>query len=106
MKVWKPVLNFEDYYEVSSWGEIRNKKTGRILKQHLNGEYLKVKLSKEGKQYTFYSHRVVAYAFHPKPENCRVVNHIDGIGTHNSACNLEWVTDSENAKHSIERRKK
>lgn len=31
-EIWKDVVGFEDKYEISSFGRLRNKKTNRILK--------------------------------------------------------------------------
>ena len=44
MEEWKQVSEYENY-EVSSYGNVRNKKTGRILKPARNGGYLHVSLS-------------------------------------------------------------
>lgn len=44
MEEWKQILEYENY-EVSSYGNVRNKKTGRILKSARNGGYLHVSLS-------------------------------------------------------------
>lgn len=64
--------------------------------------YLIVGLSKNGKRKNFYLHRLVAEAFIPNPENKPEVNHKKGNKYDNRACNLEWVTRSENQIHAKE----
>lgn len=47
-------------------------------------------------------HRLVAYVFHNEEyKEGLVVNHKDGNKMNNFAENLEWVTQSENIKHSV-----
>jgi hypothetical protein len=48
-----------------------------------------------------YVHRIVAETFLPNPENKPCVNHINFDITDPKLSNLEWVTYSENNKHSV-----
>ena len=72
---WKDISNY-DNYEVSTFGKVRNKNTGRILKPANNGGYLYVGLSNT-KTKTFPLHRLVAETFIENPENKAHVNHKD-----------------------------
>ena len=62
--------------------------------------YLRAKIN--GKKHSV--HRLVALAFLPPPpsEMHTQVNHIDGNPANNRADNLEWVTRSENIRHSYD----
>lgn len=91
-----------DNYEVSELGDIRNKKTKRLLKPKLrksNG-YLEVQFYDEGKRTYHYIHRLVANNFIPNPENKTQVNHKDEIKSNNYRFNLEWMTPKENTQYS------
>jgi hypothetical protein len=95
---WKDIANYTNY-EVSSFGNVRNKNTGRILKTANKGGYYTIGLSnKVGK--TFGVHRLVAESFLPNPEKKLHVNHIDKNSLNNKLENLEWVTCSENNLHN------
>lgn len=87
-------------YEVSDLGEVRNIKTGRILKQKLRNGYAAVNLSNDGKVTTYNVHRLVAEAFLSNSDKKEQVNHKDEIKTNNSLPNLEYVTPKENIKYS------
>jgi hypothetical protein len=104
MTIWKPVLDYEGYYEVSNFGEVRSlerkgRKKERILKPHLNGDtvkYLAVTLHKNGKMETRKVHHLVLEAFvGPRPENMYALHgpkgHLD-----NSVANLYWGTQQRN----------
>lgn len=96
-EVWKDIANY-DKYEVSSFGNVRNKKTGRILKPSNIGGYYSVGLSNK-KTNSFSLHRLVASAFIENPENKLHVNHKDKNSLNNKLSNLEWNTAKENNKH-------
>lgn len=99
---WKPVVNYEDRYEVSDLGRVRNKRTGKVLhpqpRQH---GYLGVPLYGRGGHETrgcktFSVHRLVAEAFLPNPGNLPEVNHKDENKQNNALENLEWVSHQQN----------
>lgn len=86
-----------DNYEVSTEGQVRNKKTGLILKGYCGTwGYLRVNLYTNGKATSKLIHRLVAEAFVPNPDNKSDVNHINEIKTDNRVKNLEWMTSKEN----------
>lgn len=107
-EIWKEVEGFEGLYWVSNLARVKNSK-GLIMKQSIRGtgNYLRVGLSKEGKQMTINVHLLVAKAFVPNdnPEIKTIVNHIVPVseGGTNEANNLEWTTYKENTQHALKR---
>lgn len=94
--------NEETNYSVSETGEIRNDKTGRILKgTTARNEYHSVQLTINKKPKTFMVHRLVAQAFCPNPNNYTIVDHIDSNKLNNHADNLQWVTAEINTRKAI-----
>ena len=115
-EIWRPVVGYEDCYEVSNIGRLRtvghiieysdgrsrHVRGGRIIsygKPKPNGYYIKCLQRGNTKKYVTI-HRLVATAFIPNPENLEQVNHKNGVKTDNRASNLEWVSRSENSIHS------
>ncbi len=96
---WRDIAEYEDIYEVSSLGNVRNKKTRRILKPAIRGGYALVGLCKNSKGKTIPVHRLVATAFIPNPDNKPQVNHIDKVRNNNCVNNLEWNSAAENNAH-------
>lgn len=108
---WKPVVGYEGYYEVSSWGRVRRisggvpgATAGRIATPTIgNHGYYVINLTVEGKRVQYLVHRLVAEAFIPRTNPHRIfVNHIDSCRTNNHVNNLEWSTPGENIRHSWE----
>lgn len=101
MEEWKDIINHEQYYEVSPYGNIRNKKTGYIIKGDVNNiGYRRVTLYNPFVERVFV-HRLVALRFVNGYQEGLVVNHKDGNKQNNMANNLEWVTRSENDLHAF-----
>ena len=106
-EVWRPVKDYEGYYEISNFGKLMSlnyKGNGykKILKTNINEfgyERIRLNVEKVGKNKKI--HRLVAEAFIDNPENKRCVNHKDGNKRNNNLTNLEWCTHSENKLHAF-----
>ena len=86
-------LSYNNDYEVSIEGEVRHKKTGRILKGCVNLGYKRYGLTIDGKQKLVYSHHIVASLFLPAPtEPGCVIDHYDRNKLNDHPSNLRWVS--------------
>jgi len=73
---------------------------GHQLKLNANSSgYFNIYSTRLKKNFTI--HRMVAELYVPNPLNKPHINHIDGNRLNNHYTNLEWVTRSENMKHSV-----
>ena len=98
-KVWKTLDNFKNY-EISSFGNIKNKITNRILKQGIKSGYLCISIpNNNGDKKSCKIHRLVALTFIPNPLNKETVNHKDHNKLNNNLSNLEWATTTEQNNH-------
>lgn len=98
---WKPVVGFEELYEVSDTGRVRSTKGGiardKVLQNHLGYHY--VGLFRKQRQYRRPVHRLVLEAFvGPAPENYDG-GHLDGVRDNNTLSNLAWISRSDNQLH-------
>jgi hypothetical protein len=97
---WKKIIGYENY-EVSDAGDVRNSKTGRVLKHRLNSNgYYIIGLCKDGKAKTRKVHRLVAEAFLDNPYNKLCVDHKNNIRTDNRLINLRFATNKENSMNA------
>ena len=95
MEEWKQIEDY-DNYEISNLGNVRNKKTNKLLKPHITIGYYDIILSKNNKIKHFKIHRLIAIAFIPNPNNFPIIDHIDKNRLNNSIDNLRWVSSSQN----------
>jgi len=91
-------------YGVDESGNVKNLKTGRILKPNNHKGYKYVKLYSADRNRTVLVHRLVAEAFLLNPSQLPEVNHKDENTANNCVENLEWCTSKYNANygHHIE----
>lgn len=95
--MWKDVSNYEGYYQVNEFGQIRSCR--KILKHYINKRgYHVVTLKTPYRRQTVYEHRVVATAF--LNGKGQTVNHKNGNKNDNSVENLEYMTYAENNMHA------
>lgn len=102
-EIWKDIKCFEGLYEVSNFGNVRNKKTKKSISIDASNSYAKITISKSRKYFKKYVHRVV-YESHigPLVEGYQI-NHKDFNRLNNHVSNLEQVTVFENNLHSRDR---
>ena len=98
-ETWREIKDFPNY-EVSNLGNVRNKKTGKVLKPRQKNGYLVVDLLLDDVIKNLRVHRLVAKAFIPNPDNLPQVNHKDFNKSNNDVSNLEWISRADNIQHS------
>lgn len=113
MEEWKYIEGYEDFYQVSNMGNVRNlavysykykrvikRKAPRMLKPEATHDgYKRVVLSLYGKKKKYMVHRLVAGAFIKNKYNLPEVNHKDENTANNKAENLEWCSRKYNANY-------
>ncbi|MDR3596674.1 NUMOD4 domain-containing protein [Clostridium sp.] len=120
MEIWKDIVGYKKSYQVSNLGNIRSKDRyittkkgvikpckGVMIKQHLNKNgYKFLKLKVNGISKNFETHRLVAQAFIPNPNNHPCVNHMDENPLNNNLDNLEWCTFKYNSNYGTRNEKR
>ena len=116
LEIWKPIVNYEDKYEISNFGNIKSldrlvngriintfrKVKGKILKPYITSRgYLHIDLSEK----TFQVHKLVALHFLEDKNSLKIINHIDGNKLNNNFNNLEFVSQLENVCHYFKNKK-
>ena len=114
MENWKDIKGYEGFYQVSNLGRVKSLERDvynprgtvirhmeeKILVQRIDKHgYAYISLCLNGKHKTIQTHRLVALAFIPNPENKPQVNHKDENPLNNCVNNLEWCTASYNANY-------
>lgn len=98
-EIWKDIENFSNY-QISSYGNIKNKTTNKLLKPSNKGGYLCYKITNNDKKsISTKIHRLVATTFIKNPENKYTVNHKNHNKCDNNINNLEWATTTEQNQH-------
>lgn len=116
-EVWKDVLGFEGWYQISNYGKLRS--VDRVViypdgrsSRHFKGRELSVNTARDGyvqydlyknsKRTKFLSHVLVMMSFVRPKEGKEDINHINGVKTDNRIQNLEYCSRSYNMKHAFE----
>ncbi len=94
-EIYKVIIGFNNY-EVSSYGNVRNIKTKRVLKPHLRKDYYEIRLSVCNVSTTITLHKLVANTFLDNPNDKDCIDHIDNDKLNNNITNLRYATKSEN----------
>jgi len=108
-ETWLPIPRLKGY-EASSFGRIkslerrinRSRNQGTqfkkecILKQYDKGIYLTINISLDGKTANYYSHHLIAEAFHGLCPDGYIVDHDDGNKRNNYPSNLVYRTQRQN----------
>lgn len=101
LEIFNVIQNYPKY-EISNFGNLRNIKTGRILKQFYGSghgsTYKRVRVRNNGLTKNMSVHRLVALTFIQNNDIFRnQVDHINRDKFDNNVNNLRWVTAKENA---------
>ena len=119
LEEWRPVVGYEDLYEVSNLGQVRSlprvvrwktrwgsygtRTNPPVLRKLVTDTYgyLRVSMKRYGKSANPQVHKLVAEAFlGERPDWASQINHIDRCRTNNCVGNLEWSYPAHNNRHA------
>jgi hypothetical protein len=95
IEVFLPIDDFPNY-EVSNYGNVRNKLTGKLLTPVVRNSYQRIGLTNDFGRYHQNVHRLVLNTFQNNPENKPFVDHIDNNQLNNCLFNLRFANYLEN----------
>lgn len=100
-EIWKNIKGFENIYQISNYGNIKNIKKNILIKPFISKKtkYYQIDLCKNGHKKRYSIHRLVAQAFISNPNNFPQVNHKDENKQNNRYDNLEWCTAKYNSNY-------
>ena len=115
MEQWKDIPEWEGLYQASSMGRVRRVSASRktpnkypalgILEPGSKTQrYLTIGLCRDGRgtRHLYRLGRLILTTFSgPPPTPIHQVNHKDGNKHNDAPSNLEWVTPSENVRHTF-----
>ena len=93
--------NLETSFWIDTMCRLRNENNNHWLKGGVNKGYHFYSIFFKGKQYTLYTHRLVAEYFlpNPNPKEFNIIHHKDENKLNNNLHNLEWISNKEHAKN-------
>ena len=100
--MWYPIPGYP-LYEITEYGDVRNIKTGRFLKGHIDEDgYPKITVRDEfGKPRHLQRAKLVAITFIPNPNNKPTVDHIDTDRMNCHYTNLRWASRKEQSNNPL-----
>lgn len=122
IEIWKDVVGYEGYYQVSNLGRVKSVDRIVIIKKNFcefeklrkskllkpiksNTGYMRVGLHKNGIYIKKSVHRLVCESFIENKNNHPIINHKDENKENNNVNNLEWCTYSYNRNYGTATKK-
>lgn len=100
-KTWKNIIDYEDYYMISDYGDIYSHRHKRVIKQRKNTRgYMIIDLYKDKKRKTCLISRLVGFNYlDKKDEKYTDIDHINQDVLDNCVTNLRWIDKSGNNRN-------